>query len=291
MDIDRLKAFRLVAEFGGLQKAAENLKVTVSWVSKQISALERELKCDLFFRNSKKLILSEEGRIFLKSTNSIIYELERARHCLVTNKNTLAGDIVISTTNAMVTLYIIDALADFSKKYQNIHLQIIGSDDTSHLVFGKFDVAIRPFAENHTELQKKKLIDYEMHLYASEDYIEQTGEVETLEDLAKHRIISYGEYAATPYKEINWHLDLLPPNFRPCLGINSGAALLHAVENGLGIAPLSQLGARQSKVPLIKILPQHRGPTVGVYFYYPESMEHSKKINLLYEHLKAFFSH
>ena len=289
MEIDKLKAFSLVAEVGGLNKAAENLSVIPSLVTKQVYALQRELNCDLFFQGKRKFVLTEEGRTFLKSTNKILAELRKAEGLLEANQQSIAGEIVISTTNAMANLYMLDALAGFIKAYPAVRLTVVGSDDETHLVFGKVDVAVRPFMSSHEDFDKKDLWDSQMYLYASEDYIKTHGEPKTKEDLAKHRIISYGHYAAFPYREINWHLSLLPQDFQPFLSINSGAAMLKAVENGLGIAPISQM-ALHSKVPLVKLLPQYPGPSVKVYFYYPEGMRDSQKINELYEYLRKFFS-
>lgn len=290
MDIDKIKAFCMVAEFENLAKAAENLSVSPSWISKQISSLEDYVRRPLFFRSKKKFILSEEGKIFLQSAQKILMELKKAENLLESHKEEISGNITISTTNALAALYMIDAIADFSKKYKDVNLTIVGSDEENHLVFGKVDVVMRPLVEHHEDFERMPLMQYQMHLYASQEYINTYGTINEVKDLKKHRIISYGHYSAFPYDLVNWHLSLLPENFKPCISINSGVALLKAVEAGLGIASLSQIGQRDSKVPLVKVLPDHPGPVIENYFYYPTSMKGSKKIKALYEHLFSFFS-
>ncbi len=289
MDFDKLRSFVMVAELGSLLKASENLSVTQSGVSKQISALEKFLGYNLFVQRKKTMMLTEEGEIFLRFAKSMLDELTAGKKALDIHHKTMSGEIVLSTTNSLAALYMSDALKDFFEKFQNVSISIVGSDEETHWVFDKVDVAVRPMVAHPYNFLKRPLMTHEMSLYASQDYIRKYGEVRTKSDLVHHRVISYGEHTYRPYKEINWHMSFLPAAYKPFLSINSGPGMLRAVENGLGIAPLSQMGVKDSKANLIKILPDYPGPRIENYFYYLKTLEESEKVQGLYNHLYEFF--
>lgn len=290
MDFDRLKAFSLVAEFQSLAKPANVLSVSQSWVSKQISNLEKELGYHLFFRNTKKFVLTENGKIFLESSQKILKEFQNTQALIENNKDTISGEVSIATTQAIANLYIAEALSDFMKAHPQVSFSVLAHDTPAPLNLGMVNSAILPYIANQEDFEKKHLCFYQMNLYASKDYIEKFGAPQTPEDLKSHRLIAYNMlYDSPPYAEINWHLQLSSSRLKPFLSINSGAATLHAVESGIGIGPLSQVGVKKSTAKLIRILPDYPGPSIEIFFYYPTVLENSKKIKLLYSSLKKFF--
>ena len=63
MNLKQLEAFVKVAEGGSFSKAAKSLFLTQPTISAHISSLERELNVRLFVRNTKEVILSEQGKV------------------------------------------------------------------------------------------------------------------------------------------------------------------------------------------------------------------------------------
>ena len=67
MDWDRVRVFRGVAEAGSFTRAAESLGLSQSAISRQISALEEDLRTPLFHRHARGLVLTEQGEILLEA--------------------------------------------------------------------------------------------------------------------------------------------------------------------------------------------------------------------------------
>ncbi|MBL7686884.1 MAG: LysR family transcriptional regulator, partial [Bdellovibrionaceae bacterium] len=90
MELDLVRSFVKVVQFGSFSKAAESLKVPKSTVSKAISRLESETGTTLLLRTTRSLTLTPAGRAFFDSSVGAIQALEDAR------KSLSAGDSIVS---------------------------------------------------------------------------------------------------------------------------------------------------------------------------------------------------
>src|SRR5580700_10516159 len=88
LDLQRLRAFQLVAKHGGLRQAATRLKQSIPAISARIRKLEVELEFDLFERLPNKLVLTPAGELFLREVEAVF---ERAEQVL-TNLNRAMPD-------------------------------------------------------------------------------------------------------------------------------------------------------------------------------------------------------
>ena len=79
MDWDKLRIFHAVAEAGSFTHAGETLNLSQSAVSRQIRALEQELKVPLFHRHARGLILTEQGELLYRTAHDVFMKLEATR--------------------------------------------------------------------------------------------------------------------------------------------------------------------------------------------------------------------
>ena len=79
MDWDKLKVFHAAAEAGSFTHAGEQLGLSQSAVSRQVSALEQELSVSLFHRHARGLILTEQGELLYRTAHDVFMKLEAAR--------------------------------------------------------------------------------------------------------------------------------------------------------------------------------------------------------------------
>ena len=79
VDWDRIRIFYTVAESGSFTKAGDVLGLSQSAVSRQIGALERELRAPLFHRHTRGLILTEQGELLWRAAREMTQRLERTR--------------------------------------------------------------------------------------------------------------------------------------------------------------------------------------------------------------------
>jgi len=79
MDWDKLKVFHAAAEAGSFTHAGEQLGLSQSAVSRQVSALEQELSVSLFHRHARGLILTEQGDLLFRTAHDVFMQLQAAR--------------------------------------------------------------------------------------------------------------------------------------------------------------------------------------------------------------------
>jgi len=83
VDWDKIRIFYTVAEAGSFTRAGDDLGLSQSAVSRQISALERELKAPLFHRHARGLILTEQGDLLFRAARDMRMRLETTKARLV----------------------------------------------------------------------------------------------------------------------------------------------------------------------------------------------------------------
>src|SRR5438874_2711918 len=87
MDWDKLKVFHAAAEAGSFTHAGEQLGLSQSAVSRQVSALEQELSVSLFHRHARGLILTEQGELLYRTAHDVFMKLEAARAKLTDSRH------------------------------------------------------------------------------------------------------------------------------------------------------------------------------------------------------------
>ena len=98
MDWDKLKVFHAAAEAGSFTHAGEQLGLSQSAVSRQVSALEQELSAPLFHRHARGLILTEQGELLYRTAHEVFMKLEAARTKLTDSREKPHGDLKVQTT-------------------------------------------------------------------------------------------------------------------------------------------------------------------------------------------------
>ena len=76
LDLNKLKCFQAVAEFGGLQEGALALHLTTSAVYQSIKKLEEDLNMNLFYRSGKKYVLTDDGKALLQVFQNFNWALD-----------------------------------------------------------------------------------------------------------------------------------------------------------------------------------------------------------------------
>ena len=95
MDWDKLKVFHAAAEAGSFTHAGEQLGLSQSAVSRQVSALEQELSVSLFHRHARGLILTEQGELLYRTAHDVFMKLEAARAKLTDSREKPHGELKV----------------------------------------------------------------------------------------------------------------------------------------------------------------------------------------------------
>ena len=283
VDWDRVRIFHAVAAAGSFTKAADKLGLSQSAISRQIGALEEDLGTPLFHRHARGLILTEQGEILLGAANEIARRMVTVQSALGEVRDSAAGHLSINTTVGIGTVWLTSHLPEFLSRYPEVTISLAVTDSDLDLSMREADVAIRLRRPTQPDLVQRRLMTVHTHIYGSNEYIDSYGEPKTAADLAKHRLIAYGDEWQPPVASLNWILEAGQDEDedralrQPTLKINNVYGMLRATESGLGLASLPDYLVQTTR-GLRRVLPDIAGPSFTAYFVYPEELRSSKRV-------------
>ncbi len=280
MDWDKLKIFHTVAEASSFTKASTILNLSQSAISRQIQALENDLKVQLFERHARGLVLTENGEYLFKSAHEVISKLKDVESNLSGGKDKLDGKLTVTTVVSFGTTWLTPRIKEFMDLNPGIEVELIFDDKELDLSTRQADVGIwmrRPKQLNYIQ---KKFVDFNYHIYGSNEYLQKNGYLKTIKDLNNHKFITYGRGAPSPVYNPDWVLKLgIKDNKKrkSIMKVNSVYGLLLAVQSGVGLAALPDYIAHN--VPnLTKVLPNEVGKPTETHFVYPSSLKNVARL-------------
>lgn len=126
MDInfELYKVFYQVAKHLSFSEASKVLFISQSAVSQNVAALEKKLSTLLFIRSTKKVLLTQEGRMLLEHIEPAIHMIESGEQRLLETNNLAQGTLHIGASDTICKYYLIPYLKTFHEQYPNIRLQV-----------------------------------------------------------------------------------------------------------------------------------------------------------------------
>jgi len=289
MDWDKLKVFHSAAEAGSFTHAGEQLGLSQSAVSRQVSALEQELNVPLFHRHARGLILTEQGELLYRTAHDVFMKLEVARTKLTDSREKPNGELKVTTTVGIGVHWLTPRLGEFLDLYPDIRVTMITTDEELDLAMREADVAIRLRQPVQPDLIQRKLFTMHFHAYASPEYLKRRGTPRSPDDLDQHRILAIGGNAPTYLQNVLW-LTEAGRNGKgprvPSLVINNVLGLLRACQRGLGIAVLPDYLVEEDG-GLVQLFGDVMDVTYDTYFVYPEELKSVARIQVFRDFLVA----
>jgi DNA-binding transcriptional LysR family regulator len=274
MDWDKLKVFHAAAEAGSFTHAGEQLGLSQSAVSRQVSALEQELSVALFHRHARGLILTEQGELLYRTAHEVFMKLEAARAKLTDSRERPHGELKVTTTAGLGVHWLTPRLGEFVDLYPDIRLTLITTDEELDLAMREADVAIRLRQPTQPDLIQRKLFSVKSHAYASPEYLKRFGTPRTHDDLDQHRILLLGGNVPPHLQNRRWLTEAGRSGKdarSPHLIINNVLGILRACQRGIGIAMLPEYLVEESG--LVQLFGEGDTIALDAYFVYPEELK------------------
>jgi Transcriptional regulator len=287
VDWDKIRLFYEVAEAGSFTRAGERLGLNQSSVSRQISALEHELKVPLFHRHARGLLLTEQGDVLFQAAQEMLMRLETTRSRLTETSQLPAGNLKVTATVGLGAIWLAQRISEFIELYPDVNIQLIVTNEELDLAMREADVAIRLRRPAQPDLIQRRLFTVHYHAYASVAYLERFGEPKTVDDLDNHRILCLGgnqpPFVLAVHQLAVLGRDSKDPRPRH-LVVNDSLALRHAIEYGAGIG-MAPAYAMEGKPNVVQILRDIEMPSLDTYLVYPEEMRSVARVQVFRDFL------
>ena len=289
MDWDKLKIFHAAAEAGSFTHASEQLGLSQSAVSRQVSALEQDLSVMLFHRHARGLILTEQGELLFLTAHEVFTQLEAARTKLSDSRERPTGELKVTTTTGIGVHWLTPRLGEFTDLYPDIRLTLITTDEELDLGMRQADVAIRLRQPTQPDLIQRKLFSVHFHAYAAPDYLKRFGTPHSFEDLDGHRLLILGGSDVPPHlKDTRWLLSEAGRDGKeprtPHLVITNMSGILRACQRGIGIALLPDYIVEEDG-GLIQLFSHDATAALNAYFVYPEELKSVSRVQVFRDFL------
>jgi DNA-binding transcriptional LysR family regulator len=259
---------------GSFAGAAKQLGVSPVAVSKNVQRLERRLGVRLLQRSTRKLSLTEEGRLFYERCTGPLRELESAQSAIKDKGRAPAGRLRVTSVSPFGRTYVLPLLPAFSHQYPEIEVELHLDDAVSDMIAEGYDVGIRAGEMKDSTMIVREIAPLHFVVCGAPSYLEKHGTPSKPADLTAHNCVRL-KGRTTPARPANW---LLGPNNAPAsppvggnFFANDLTTLVMAAVHGHGLvlAPLPLVLPLFRSGALVPLLPDCISKPVHLFMHYP----------------------
>ncbi|QQX80073.1 LysR family transcriptional regulator [Shewanella sp. KX20019] len=275
--------FVAVAEAESFTKAAARLGISTAQVSRQVSALETRLAAKLFHRTTRKVSVTEVGRIYYQHCRQVLDGLDEAERAITNLQTTPRGLLKITAPVTYGEGMIAPLINDFITQYPELEVQINLTNLKVDLIDEGYDLAIRLGQLEDSSMMAKRLGSRTQYVCASPSYLSTYGLPHSLSELEQHNCL-VGTMDYWRFQEKGKARNV---RIKGNLSCNSGHALVDAAIKGLGIIQLPDYYVSEfiESGKLVPLLENNRQAVEGIWALYPHNRHLSPKVRMLLDFL------
>ena len=269
--LEDMTIFIRVVESGSITKAAEQMNIAKSAVSKRLALLEHKLGIKLINRTTRKSSITEAGQQYYQRSKLILDEVEELNCQTSSSNRSLAGTLNIAVPLSFGLSHLAPALDLFLQQHGDLKLNINFSDQKIDIVEQGVDLAFRIGQLDNSGLQARKVAPIKHVLCASPDYLKTHGTPQTPDDLKQHKILKYGGTEQNGLKFLTKAGKEQVVHIEPHFIANNGDFLKSLAESNHGISFLPTFIVWQSLATktLVPVLTEYQMPMMHAYAIYP----------------------
>jgi DNA-binding transcriptional LysR family regulator len=286
-----MMVFAQVVQAGSFSKAAENMGMSKSSVSKKVTYLEDRLGVRLLNRTTRKLSLTEVGHVFYERCERIMSEAEEAELAVTRLQDEPRGHLKISAPVSFGVKHLGRPLAVFLAKYNDLSVDVQLNDRYVDIVDEGFDLAIRIGRLPDSSLIAKKIGVSRLVVCASPEYWQKNAKPNHPRELEDMNCLIYTlsrNAGGWPYQE-NGTTQLV--KIDGDVKANNGDIIRDMAINGSGVAvsPAFIVGQELANGKLQAVLEEYEVEPINIYAVYPHNRHLSAKVRLFVDFLKDWF--
>ncbi|MEH6455142.1 MAG: LysR family transcriptional regulator [Cocleimonas sp.] len=200
--LEEMQTFVHIIKAGGIGPAAEQMEIAKSAVSRRLAELETRLDVTLINRTTRTSKITEVGEQYYKRCLELTKEISELNTPSIDPENVNSGTLKVAAPISFGLLHLAPALDAFAKEYPEITFDISLTNDTTDLIEGGFDLALRIAGDlKDSSLKARKITQVHYSLCASPEYLKLHGTPKTPDDLKDHQLLKFSSDSS--YK---WHL-------------------------------------------------------------------------------------
>lgn len=294
VDFIDMQFFVRAVACGSLSAAGRELGFSPAVASKRLTRIENQLGVRLLQRNSRHLVLTEEGALYVERCRQILADLEEAEMLISQGKQEAVGSLHVSCPIALGRRSIGAAVTTFANQWPKLRVRLSLSDSIVDLLEGGFDCAIRIGGAEDSRLIARTLADNHRIICASADYLTQRNFPREPADLINHQAIVISSQFTD---RVNWRLINTTnqrqeiANISVRMATNNGEQAHDWALAGMGLIYRSFWDVKREleNGQLIRVLPEWQSEPAPIRILFPSREFLPARTRLFIDHLIAFF--
>lgn len=271
--LEDMAMFVRIVEAGSITKAAEQLNIAKSAVSRRLKELETRLGSQLISRTTRQSNLTQAGEQYYQRVSNILNEVDALNEASSGAPTRIEGTLKMTAPLSFGLLHLKDVIDEYANQHPNLNFELDFSDRYTDLVEEGFELAIRIGEMQDSSYQAKRLSLIRHTLCASPEYLDKMGTPKTVEDLADHEFLQYSLSKSSTIELIDEQGKRHQVEMNSKIKINNGDFMREMAVKGHGIIFLPTFIAYQAVASgeLMPILQQYELPTLTAYAVYPKN--------------------
>lgn len=288
--LENISTFVRIVEAGGISKAAEQLNIAKSAISRRLVDLESSVGVQLLNRSTRRSSLTEAGQSYYERALQILADVNELNAIASSAKAKLQGGLKIAAPLSFGLLHLAPAINDFAEKHPELQIHLDFADRQVDLIEEGFDLAIRLADLSDSSLMARKFTTIHRVLCASPSYLARARSPTEPADLKTLDILRYSN------DPLSWKF--LGPdgvetrvNLTYKMSANNADYLCEAAMAGLGltILPTFVVWRQLKQGSLIRVMSDYALPSVNAYAVYPQTRYLSLRVRTLIDFLTQRF--
>jgi len=275
-----MSVFVRIVDAGGIGKAADQLGIAKSGVSRRLVALETRLGASLITRTTRSSTLTALGREYYERAVKLIGDVTELDALAMNESLSLKGSLRLAAPLSFGLSHLSPVIETFAREHPGLTINIDFSDRQVDLVEQGVDLAIRIADLRDSSLHARRICPIRLGMWASPAYLEKHGTPRTPEDLKSHEVLGYTLRGGQTIRLIDGRGHEHSVHSSARMAANNGDFLHHMASSGHGIAVLptfitwKSLAARD----LVPVLNSYTLPLLSAWAIYPQTRYPSQRV-------------
>jgi len=286
-----LVAFHSVVKHSSFAKAAEELSLSPSGVSRIVTRLEERLGVRLVQRTTRSLSLTEAGAAFYARASQILADLQDAEAEVQKATAAPRGNLRVTASVTFGRHYISPLLEQLLAQFPELSIDLTLTNRFVDIIDEGIDLAIRIGALTDSRLIARRLCSNRRVLVAAPSYLTRRGVPTTPDELGGHDCIIYTGFARPREWRLIGPAGPVSVDVSGRVATNNFEVLGDTVRGGLGITVGPTMSVHHWLIAgeLVRVLPEYQFEPSAIFAVYPSARQLSTKVRAVVDFLVERF--
>lgn len=282
-----MAAFVEIVDRGSLTAAAEALERSQPTMVRTLATLERSLGVVLLRRTTRRMSLTEEGRVYLEQCRRILSAVREAEELVGRDQGEPRGVVRVTAPVLFGQMHVMPLLVDFLRRYPQVKVELTLLDRVVDLVEEGFDVAVRIGELGDSSMIAIGVGEMRRVVCASPELLAERGSPGRPEELEARPCVCFGGLGGGTWRFVRGNREL-SVRVGGSFSTNQISAALGACEAGLGFGYFLayQVAPSLREGRLLVVLREFEQPAQPVSLLYTDARLASRRLRALLDWLK-----